>query len=512
MTSPLLLGVDAGSSRIRALIFTLEGDIVAEGSVTPPLETPHPGWATLDADQLWQACWQAIRRAVREIDDPKRVRSVAITSVGEAGVPLGEDDRPLHPIIAWYDTRTKPQAQRLAEKLGEQRLFETTGLNISPIYTLCKQLWLREHQPNVFKSTRRWLHTADYLAWRLCGVPATDYSLASRTFALDIRSLQLARGLLEEVGIPPSWYQEFVPSGTRLGTILPDVAEATGLSRDCVVSAGGHDHLIGSMVAGALTPGTLVNSMGTAEGVTIFMDKPLNDPTLGHQGYAQGVVVTTDRPYYYLVGGLFTSGGAVQWFHQLTEQRYSHEQLIEEASKIKPGCDGLLFMPHLRMGSPPNAVEQSRGAFLGFGTYTNHWQMYRSILEGMACDIRMITEAMIKPLPENSVQRIHCTGGESQNRMLMQIKSAVLNRPLQRLQMTEAVSLGAALLGGIGAGLFKNLEEALAGLSYGADTVEPDPAMVNAYQAHYAQIYSPAWQLLQPMQERLQQLYPVSLD
>ena len=110
MTSPLLLGVDAGSSRIRALIFTLEGDIVAEGSVTPPLETPHPGWATLDADQLWQACWQAIRRAVREIDDPKRVRSVAITSVGEAGVPLGEDDRPLHPIIAWYDTRTKPQA------------------------------------------------------------------------------------------------------------------------------------------------------------------------------------------------------------------------------------------------------------------------------------------------------------------------------------------------------------------------------------------------------------------
>ncbi len=142
MTSPLLLGVDAGSSRIRALIFTLEGDIVAEGSVTPPLETPHPGWATLDADQLWQACWQAIRRAVREIDDPKRVRSVAITSVGEAGVPLGEDDRPLHPIIAWYDTRTKPQAQRLAEQLGEQRLFETTGLNISPIYTLCKQLWL----------------------------------------------------------------------------------------------------------------------------------------------------------------------------------------------------------------------------------------------------------------------------------------------------------------------------------------------------------------------------------
>ena len=223
-------------------------------------------------------------------------------------------------------------------------------------------------------------------------------------------------------------------------------------------------------------------------------------------------MVTPDRPYYYLVGGLFTSGGAVQWFHQLTEQRYSHEQLIEEASKIKPGCDGLLFMPHLRMGSPPNAVEQSRGAFLGFGTYTNHWQMYRSILEGMACDIRMITEAMIKPLPENSVQRIHCTGGESQNRMLMQIKSAVLNRPLQRLQMTEAVSLGAALLGGIGAGLFKNLEEALAGLSYGADTVEPDPAMVNAYQAHYEQIYSPAWQLLQPMQERLQQLYPVSLD
>ena len=138
--------------------------------------------------------------------------------------------------------------------------------------------------------------------------------------------------------------------------------------------------------------------------------------------------------------------------------------------------------------------------------------MYRSILEGMACDIRMITEAMIKPLPENSVQRIHCIGGESQNRMLMQIKAAVLKRPLQRLNMIEAVSLGAALLGGIGAGLFKNLEEALGGLKYGTETIEPDPATMEAYQAHYEQIYTPAWRLLQPMQERLQQLYPVSLD
>ena len=510
MNDTLLLGVDAGSSRVRALVFNLKGEVVAEGSRTPPLHAPQTGWVEMKAADLWQACLLSIQAAVQQVPNPKHIRALAVASVGEAGVPLDEHGEPLYPFIAWYDARTKPQAAWLNQTLGEQRLFETTGLNLSPIYTLCKQLWLRQHQPEVFASTRRWLHTADYLSWKLSGVSVTDFSLASRTFALDIRSLQLAQDLLEEVGIPPNWYQELVPSGTRLGTVLPEIARVTGLPEDCVVAAGGHDHLIGSMVAGALTPGTLVNSMGTAEAVTIFMDQPLTEPTLGRQGYAQGVVVT-DRPYYYLVGGLFTSGAAVQWYHQLTEHRHSHEELIAEGAKVAPGSEGLLFLPHLRIGSPPHPAEQSKGAFLGFGTQTTHWQMYRAVLEGMACDVRMIAEGMMRPAEVVPIERIHCIGGESRNGLLMQIKAAVMNRPLQRLDTTEAVSLGAALLGGLGARLFADWEEALRGLHRGGETIEPDPALAQVYQAHYEQIYAQAWTQLLPLQERLLLQYPVTL-
>ena len=507
INSPLLMGIDAGTSRVRALLFELDGTLVAEASDDPTVKCSRPGWASTEAQDLFKSCLNAIRSVVAMVDKSERIRSVAVASVAEAGVPIDAVGNAVYPIIAWYDCRTLPQANWLKQHIGEERLYRITGLNVNPIFGLCKQLWIRENAPEAFKKTVRWLNTADFIAWKLCGVPATDYSLASRTFALNIQNLEYANELLEEVGIPCNWYQTLVPSGTFLGNVLPETAKITGLSSDCKVSSGGHDHLVGALIAGATNQGTLINSMGTAEAVTLFLDKPIYDKAVGSHGYVQGVIVA-DRPYYYHLGGLFTSGGAVQWFHRLTEQRYSHEELIKDAWGLPPGANGVLFLPQMRVGSPPNPADMSRGAFIGLGTDTDHSMLYRSMLEGMAFDVKMIVEGIsqLKKAPE--IENIHCFGGESRNDLLMKIKASVLNRTLTKMEMPETVSLGAALLGGIGADIFTNLQEALNGLKVNINEILPQSEWVEPYQKIYDDVFSGAWKQIRPLQEQLLEVFP----
>ena len=179
------------------------------------------------------------------------------------------------------------------------------------------------------------------------------------------------------------------------------------------------------------------------------------------------------------------------------------------ASEIAAGANGVLFLPHLRGGSPPNPAALARGAFIGLGTDADHTVLYRAILEGMACDVRMVVEGMSRFSEVPDCQVIHCFGGESQNRLLMQIKASVMQRSLTRLGITEAVSLGAGLLGGIGAGIYRNLGEALAGLNFDAETIPPHPDWMKAYQTHYEEVYSVAWQQIRPLQERLLEIYGI---
>ena len=506
MADELMMGIDAGTSRVRVLVFELDGTIVAEGSSEPAVHRPCLGWASTEAEDLWGSCLKAIKMATAMVDKPNRIRSIAVASVGEAAVPLDKKGNPLYPIIAWYDSRTGPQANWLEKNIGKERLFEITGLYPYPFFGLCKQMWLRDHENEVYSKTESWLNTADFLAWKLCGVPVTDFSLASRTFALDIRSLQYAEDLLEEVRIPVGWYQDLVPSGTYLGPVLTEIAQETGLDEKCSVASGGHDHFVGAISAGALKNGTLTDSMGTAESLTVFLDQPLENKGIGALGYTQGVIYV-DKPYYYFDGGFFTSGASVQWFHKMMGNRFSHNELIHAAEKINVGSNGLLFLPYLKFGSPPNPSESSKGTLLGIGTDTDHTSIYKAILEGMACNVRMIVEGMMKYPQFPKLKRIHCFGGSSQNRLLMQIKASVLNKTLTRLDITESVSLGAAILGGIGAGLFPNFDEALSSIEIGSEEFIPQEEWVGLYQQHFENIFCGAWDQIRPLQEKLLETY-----
>lgn len=485
---PLLVGVDFGTTHIRALVVSLDGTVAAIGSAPTPISHPRPGRAEHDPESLWQATVSALQQATGQLDDPKRIAGLAVASVGEAGVPLDAAGHPTHPAMAWFDTRAEAECAHLTATIGADRLAALTGCGPNPMFGLCKMMWLKNQAPEAYARTTRWLNMADYLAWRLCGVAATDYSLASRTLALDLASGEWAGDMLTEAGIDPGLLQPLTANGAKLGNVTSEAARATGLPEHCVVGVGGHDHIVGALAAGAWRPGTLLNSLGTAEALLLAVDRPVSNPGLARAGYVQGAM-RLDRPYFYLGAANFTAGASVDWLHCLVGAEIPHETLIGEAEKIRPGCQGVHFLPTLRVGNPPYPDPVARGSFVGLYPEADRAVLYRAVLEGLAYEARQILDGILEGEDAPVIERIRAVGGLSRNRLLMSIKAAVFNRPITVLEMAESTGLGAAILGGLAAGVFPDVETALEGLNDRETEIVPNRPSIETYAHRYRSVY-----------------------
>lgn len=499
--SPLLCGIDAGTSQVRALVFEPNGNVVAAASEPTPTRLLGPGQAELDPLTLWSTTLAVLRRAVGQVPRKHAIRGLAVASVGEAGLLLDEAARPLHPIIAWYDTRTTGQLEAILGSIGFERLHRITGLCADPTFSLLKILWLKQHEAERFDSARQWLNLGDYLAWHLSGERATDYSLASRTLLLDLEQRAWSQALADAVEIPTALLPPLRPSGSSLGRIRPEVAAETGLPADCVVGVGGHDHICGLLAVGADRPGVLFDSVGTAEALTLVREAPVIDPALGWDGFNQGVI-RVDQPLYYVFGGLPTAAAAVEWFRGL-HGGVDHAALIAEAEALPSGSEGVLFLPHLRLGSPPFPDPIGRGAFLGLSAGTSRGALFRALLEGIALDGANILRNMLRHLRVEMPEQILCIGGSTRNRLLMRLKAAAYGSPLAVLDLPDTTCLGAALLGGLAAGVHPDLATARAELEVSARTVLPDEGWGEPARQERQAVYAAAYAALRPLHARL---------
>ncbi len=501
---PLLVGADVGTTNIKVVAFDSSGQPVAHASTPTPTHYPRPGRAHYDPEELWRSFVMSVRRVTDGLDDASRIAGLAVASMGEAAVPLDADGQPTHNIIAWFDGRAQPQAERLDHAFGRDHLFGVTGLSLQPIFGLCKLLWLKENEPEAFGRTASWLNVADYIAFRLSGAPATDYSLASRTLALDLHRLRWAQELLHEANISPALFAPLRPSGSLLGGVTPEAAAATGLPGSVKVAVGGHDHVCGALAVGVTEPGTMLNSLGTAEAIFLPLEHPLTDPEVGHQGYTQGAHVAGQ---YYVFGGQYTSGASVEWFRSALGDRASYETLIAEAEKVPPGSLGTFFLPHLRLANPPYDDPRSRGAFVGLSTDVKRGALFRAVLEGLAFDSRNSLEPLLVHSGVEKLRAIYAIGGGTQNRLLMRIKATVLNQTVTVVGVEEATSLGAAILGGIGAGVYADIPSALKELRYAETPVEPVPDQAPLYDAFFHQVYRQIYPSLRNVHHAIHRLH-----
>src|SRR5215213_299833 len=445
---PILIGADVGTTNIKVVAFDRSGSTLEGASSPTPTHFPKLGRAHYNPNELWNSFAATLLQVTEKLEDPGRVASIAVASMGKAAVPLDSSGKPTHHIIAWFDGRAGPQAERLGRVVGQDRLFGLTGLSLQPIFGLCKLLWLKENEPDAYSRTATWLNVADYMAFRLCGVAATDYSLASRTLALDLHGLRWAGELLEEVGIPPDLFAPLRSGGSTLGPVTPDAASATGLPESAGVAAGGQDHVC---------------------------------------------------------GGQYTSGASVEWVRE-TLGEVDYDTMISEAEEVPPGSLGTFFLPHLRLASPPYDDPAARGAFVGLSTDVTRGTLFRAVLEGLAFESRNSLEPLLAHSGIDDLRTIYAIGGGTQNRLLMRIKATVSNQAITVVGVEEATSLGAAILGGIGAGVYADVPSALEELRYAENPVEPVQEEVSFYDAAFRRVYGGIYPSLRGVHHEIQAL------
>jgi len=503
----LLLGLDVGTTSVKAVVYRTDGIAVGACSLPTPTHIPRPGWAFYHPEELWQTVIAVIRGALVDVPNPEEIASVAVTSIGESGVLLDAAGAATTDSIAWFDTRTRPQAIWLAELIGKDELFARSGLSLQPIFSLNKLLWHREHEPAAWARSVRWLMLADFIAYRLCGETATDFSLASRTLMLNLRQKRWDEETLDQAGIDQGLLAPLVSAGTPLGQITSGAAAVTGLPVTTVVAVGGHDHVCGALAAGVTRPGQMLNSMGTAEAVFLPIERPLVDPKAGSQGYTQGAHVVGGG--YYAFGSNYTSGASIEWLRELlgaTDDRVAYEELIAGAERVPAGSLGVLFLPHLRLANPPHDDPRSRGALIGLTMDAGRDVITRAVFEGLALESRNTFEPLLAYPQVTAPRSVVAIGGGTRNLLLMRVKASVSNLNHHIVNAEEATALGAALLGGLGASVYEDVEDTVGAMRYGQQEIIPEQADVPVYETIYRDVYRRFYPSVAPLSQAISDL------
>jgi xylulokinase len=298
-----------------------------------------------------------------------------------------------------------------------------------------------------------------------------------------------------------------VPGGTALGRVTTAAAKITGLPTTAVVAAGGHDHVCGALAAGVTRPGQMLNSLGTAEALFLPLDEPLADPRAGRQGYTQGAHVVGGR--YYAFAGQYTSGASIEWLRALLgteDSPVAYESLVAAAADVPVGSLGVMFLPHLRLASPPYDDPRSRAALVGLTADAGRAAVARAVFEGLALESRNTFEPLLAYPQVTAPQSVVAIGGVTRNRLLMRIKASVMNLMHQIVDAEEATALGAALLGGLSAGVYETVDAAVAAMRYGQQEVTPDTDDVPLYEAIYQQVYRNLYPAIAPLSHAITDL------
>lgn len=502
--TPLLVGLDVGTTNVKAVVCDLTGRTVALASVPQETLHPRPGWAAFDPERLWELACEVLRLVVRQVDRPGQIVGVGVASFGEAGVLMDGRGQAVDDVIAWYDDRSLPQSERLAAATDPDEMFRRTGAHVQSIMSLCKLMWIRDERPEVWARGRHWLNIADYVGYRLSGVMAQSPSLGARTSGFDLGTMDWADDLLAAADIPRALLADPAPGGSALGTITPEAARATGLPTTAVVGMGGHDHICGALAAGAVAVGDILDSMGTSEAMITALDRPIEDAEMGRMGYTQGAHAVPGR--YYVYGGLYTAGACVDWVRDACNGGSDHASMLLAAAAVPAGSGGVLFVPHLRLANTPHLDSKSRAAFIALTAETTTAALTRAVIEGVAFEGRATIDPLVAFTGLERNGRIKVIGGTARNRLLLEIKASVMNASLELLAIDEAAALGAAMLGGLASGSYASVDEATKAVRTSGEVIEPDANVVACYDELYSGVYQHIYGALRSVNHNLYDL------
>jgi xylulokinase len=442
--APAVLGVDVGTSALKAGLFTLDGEPLGSAHVTYPLLMPEPDAREQDPDDWWRALATVSRTLLGPVDGSVQLLAIAIGGMAPTLCAVDAELHPTHPAITWLDQRPAEEAERLYARLGQE----------VPIWGSwpAQAAWLLRHRPDVLERTRWLLGCPDYLVARLTHRPVA---------LLGWSPAEIEAGDIDARLIPP----EVEPSHV-VGTVTEAAAVATGLPVGTPVVAGFVDGIMGVLGSGVQHKGDACMNSGTSGTFSIVASPGVGYPVLGM--WVQGAATNT-------------SGKALDWFTEgIAPLGMSYAELFDEADSVPAGSSGLLFLPHLAGERAPVQDSRARGAWVGLTLGHDRRHMLRSLLEGVAFSFRSVQESL------SDVGDVYCVGGQAHSALWNQIKADVLNRPVLVPEVIEAAVVGAAIIAAVGLGVYSGREEAVSAMVRVARRFEPDPSRARIYNELYA--------------------------
>jgi xylulokinase len=505
-----LMGIDLGSTSLKAIVYDLQGNAIATGSRPTERFHPnpdHPEWTVWQPEQIWGGAAAAVQEAMAKLGNSDTIRAVAVTGMGMDGLPVDEQGEALYPFISWHDPRTQPQHRWWLEHIGAEKVFSIGGNPLWPINSALRILWMAENEPEILRRTHKWLLIEDFVNFMLCGRQVTDFSMASCTLLFDQRTLRWSDELIELSGIDRHLLCEALPSGTLVGEVHEQAALATHLPPGTPVVLGGHDHLCGALPVGTLRSGSVLNVMGTWE----MAMTPTEGPVLKDELRAAGMTVQAHVAQgMHTIWGGNVAGDMLEWWRmQLADPALAAsssgevdwQQLMAQVSDSPPGASGVMFLPHMGAAACPVVDPQSLGAFVGLNTRATRGDLARAVIEGLNYQFLDMVSAMETTL-DTRLDKLIAVGGATRNAVWMQNKADVVGRPVEVPGIEEATPLGAAILAGIGVGIYHDEQDAFQQVSRPGKTYEPDLKLSRRY-ADWFQIYHDLHPAVQPISHQL---------
>ena len=482
------LGMDVGTGGTRAVVVDGAGKLIAGASSEhAAFRTPHPGWAEQDPEDWWRAAQEAIRGALNSAPQPHQpIAAIGLTGQMHGAVLLDENGRVLRPSLIWCDTRTQPQCDWLHERIGYERLIELTCNPALPNFTLTKLLWVKEHEPEIFAKTRHIMCPKDYVRYRLTGEFAIDVQEASGTLLLDVTHRRWSREVAEAAGIPESWLPKLYESPEICARISEAAAGLTGLAAGTPVVAGAGDQGAGAVGMGILQPGSVSATIGTSGVVFAATAAPTKDPKGRLHTFCHAV-----PGLWHVMGVTQSAGLSFRWLKEAFFAGQDYDTLTTLAAKVPAGSDGLEWAPYLLGERTPHLDPEVRAAFTGISSNHTAAHFVRAVLEGVAYSLEdTFTLFAELGIP---VTAIRLGGGGARGSLWRQIQAGIYGQAVEILTAEEGGAFGCALMAGVGAGHWANLDEACAQGIEVAQRIEPGAVAQVVYRAGYAH-----WRKLYP--------------
>ncbi len=474
----LYIGVDLGTSAVKLLLMDSEGQIRRIQSVEYPLYFPKPGWSEQNPNDWWDKTLQGID-ALLQGEDRSQVAGISFGGQMHGLVLLDDKDEVIRPAILWNDGRTTEECDYLNEVIGKEKLSAYTA-NISFTgFTAPKILWVKNKEPENFARIAKIMLPKDYIAYKLTGVHCTDVSDASGMLLFDVKNRSWSKEMCEICSVQESWLATCYESYEAVGTVLPEIADRLGIPASCVVAAGAGDNAAAAVGTGTVGDNCCNISLGTSGTIFISSKKFGVDQYNALHSFAHA------DGHYHLMGCMLSAASCNKWWMEdvLATKDFGGAQA--EISEEKLGENHVYFLPYLMGERSPHNDPKARGTFIGMTMDSGRSDMTQAVLEGVAFALRDSLEVArsLGVCPE----RTKICGGGAKSPLWKKIIANVLNLKLDIIESEEGPALGAAMLAAVACGEYASVEEIAGKLVKVVDTVEPDAALVEKYEARYQQ-------------------------